>query len=658
MNQAQFNAQVRPVLDQWIATREPHEAAYLNQLFEQESGFSPFARSGTGAAGLGQITRGTWQDIVSYAARNIPAEELPGDLTYTDLEADDSYDTHVTRPFANAFMSWANIKRLESFALDGINDKRLRLSDANEPVTDLISALDGDPRKWAMVVGAGHKDGMGRMELFTDDRGDFTTEPARKFYRERKENFQTRSRALANQADIERQSGNVAEADRLGSRARALAVSDSTGHVFGFGDRLATAVATNANLPPLEFTADEYADFVDLRAPGHTNANPAVARFATALEALDVANPLSGQEGDQVAGAGVPAPEVPFRNTLTDAVGRALTAITPEVAANADLPPLPAGTLAQQDEDERQSALDNESPGRVLTPEQLIASPEFNALIGNPTPVATPQTPQEQANALADSPAFSAVIAGQQPPTQALVAATTVPGTTPVPAQTSTGVPATSEADALAVFDSLIDRAISNQLGNTNEVDFNARAGALRDARDLQAGNLRNQAATALQARFNVPVSLPNQADSLAVLEAGGPQGDQVGQVLRSFNTPINAPQISGADINSIASFINNDGFGGFQRAAGNQVLGGLSDTQAAALSGVPLPFQDFGINDNALRNAQLQARAKQAEAQQFRELSGIETNRIGLAEQTEINRLILEGITRGVQQRRDEFGL
>lgn len=768
-----FQELVKPAILQWIATREPHEAAYLKQLFEQESGYTPHATSGTGAAGLGQITRGTWEDIAKYAARNIPEEELPADISYAELEAEGSYDTYVKRPFANAFMTWANIKRLEDFALQGVNNKIIRSSEKNVPARSLIEAFDGDPRKWAMVVGAGHKDGMDRMKLFTNDAGIFDVTPAREFYKQRRASFDSRAAALAQQADVQRQAGDVEAADASDKRARALSTSDSTGHVFGFGDRLATAIGTEMGLPPLEFTPEEYQDFFDLRAPGHSAKNPAAARFATALETLGT--PVA------TAGSGVSAPTGTFRETAADLAGQVLTAAIPPAKAATPLAPLfpsasepglieggDSGNPQAAASAQLQSVLDSPQFNRLiaesnpttqqpLSPaeqaqaqiQSVLSSPEFNpliagsnprvtgqltpgqqplsplfgdasispeqaaeqarnelqsaqenappvsaaqrqALLNNPTGFANTSIEAEQAaiaaaanaqpiqpitpataqiQALLGSPEFNNLItspdnlvlaeslAAQQ---QAELSSANEPSGPPArrargPAARAANAPA---PDPLAVFDDLINQAIGNQLGNVDPAQFNARAAELRGARDAQTQSLQNQAITGLQARLNTPLNLPGQADLLAMLEAGGPEEGQVGALLRSLNTFPTPSTLDVKDISAVSSFLDNANFGGFQSAAASQVLGSPGVQSQTSLANVPLPFEDYGINDNVLRQAQLTTRQRAAEAQQLRELYGIEEARLGLVEQTSTNQLISERLAQSVQSVRDQIGL
>lgn len=548
-----FNAQVRPALEAWIDTRPSHEGAYLRQLFEQESGYTPHARSGTGAAGLGQITRPTWEDTVAFAMRNIPAEELPGDLDYATLERSDSYDSHVTRPFANAFMTWANLKRLEDFALNGINSKRIRSGDESVAAGTLLDAVGGDPRQWAVIVGAGHKDGMGRMTLFTDDDGNFSTAPAREFYRERRRQFQDGAAEFARRADELRANGDEQGAATAEGRSRRLATSDSTGHVFGFSDRLSTAVAESANLPPLEYEAEELDDFIELRAPGHTNDNPAVQRFVQQREVL------------QTTQATPPAPEVaaadsrPPPGPLSQLFGSVLETMIPTAAAS----------TAQSEETNLLNLGEQTQPGAVAPTEvrdDLAAVP----------------TQSQEAQ-----PGQAAGAAGAPPPTLLNGTASSATEQAIQEGLRRDGVNrregqiiSEGQADLLEARAQLRDRTI-NPSGLADE-EFNARAGVLDQAVASRAQELQQQGLLAALAGIRTPVDLGSAAQNnanLALLESDGITAGNAGDVLRSFNAQgPTATNLAAADVNRISS-LQNDQFTGANRAQGqadvlNRVIG------------------------------------------------------------------------------------
>lgn len=377
--------------DAWLNTLPSHEASYLSQLFEQESNNDPNARSGTGAVGRGQITSGTWRDTVQYASRNLSEDQLPEGLTFEQLSDPSSFDQMATNPFVNTYMTWANMKRLESFALegggaiDGINDKRIR--SGGEASQSLLDAVGGDPRQWATIVGAGHKDGMGRMQLFTDDSGNFDFTPAREFYTKRREAFQQRAQQARTDADGLRATGNIEEADALAQRARALASSDSTGHVFGFADRLSTRVAADAGLDPLDYSPAEVADFIELRAPGHTLENPSVARFAAQAQA-------QGLNFEDLRGSAAQIAQQPDLGPDLTGAQAAVDLPNQQGTADFDLPPV-AGLPPQVQSTDAGFQTGGQEQSGALAPNPIASAPESDVPSFQPGEFLTPSVGTE-----------------------------------------------------------------------------------------------------------------------------------------------------------------------------------------------------------------------------------------------------------------------
>lgn len=263
----------------WLATRAPHESAHLNELIRAESNWQHDAESGTGARGVSQFIRGTWQDTVKFARKNIPQSELPPGLNYDALE---SYETMWSRPLASTFMAWANAKRIEATALRSVNRKRVRAGLPN--ATDLMDAFGNDPRKWSTVVAVGHKDGASRTGWFIGEDGSFDTTEARKNYRERYDRFQSEADQFTKEARAAEAKGDSRTANSLFKKARARRNNDSTGHVFGYADRISGVVSNSLGLEPLEYSPEEINDFLALSVPTHTDNNPSRRGFINRIE--------------------------------------------------------------------------------------------------------------------------------------------------------------------------------------------------------------------------------------------------------------------------------------------------------------------------------------------------------------------------------------
>lgn len=277
----------------WIGTLPANDAAFLRQLITQESGGRHDVTSSAGAAGLGQIIPERWADISTWLKRgNIPVDQWPPGVTPDNI---DSFSTMSKRPLANTFMTYANMQMNREQALKYYNDKR----PVGQKYGTLLDAVDGDPRKEAMVLAFGHKDGPARMKLLVGNGGQFDFEPALQFYEGRNARHQEKiDAALAK--------GNIGLVERLGRQ-------DSHGHVFGYADRLGTAVGAGNNLPPLDINTDIVQRMANVRQSTHTADNPAVRGFidrganidgasqsASATNTSPVSTPISDLESDNL----------------------------------------------------------------------------------------------------------------------------------------------------------------------------------------------------------------------------------------------------------------------------------------------------------------------------------------------------------------------
>jgi len=290
-------------VQRWIATLPPHEGAYLTELISAESGWEPEAESGTGARGLTQFIKGTWNDTIKFLQSNPDAVDLPAGLTPEKLA---DYESQWGRPLASSVMALANTKRIEQAALHDVN--RARLRNGAEDVTSLLDAVDNDPRKWATVVATGHKDGQSRAPLWFDETGQFSPEAAIAFYKEQNTTAQGESSSLRDRAQALLADGNEGAADALFQQARQTGNSDANGHVFGYADRISNAVAGATGNAPLEYTRDQVQEMYDLRIPGSQDTNPNVVGFRGRLDtgqslveaepagtAIDGPSPAAGQ---------------------------------------------------------------------------------------------------------------------------------------------------------------------------------------------------------------------------------------------------------------------------------------------------------------------------------------------------------------------------
>ena len=320
----------------YVASLPPFESIYLNELVQSESGWSPDAESGTGARGLGQFTKGTWNDTVKWIRDNPGRIDLPAGLTADQLA---DYDNTWDRPLANAVLSYANIQRLEDQVLPEINRGRLR---AGQPdASSLLEAVGGDVRRWATVVATGHKDGGSRQRLWFNDQGTFDPDRAIAFYQPRAEQARAEADSLTSQAQAAEAAGNQGAADRLFRNARALRNSDANGHVFGYADRLSGAVGDFAGLPPLEFTREQTQQMSDLRIPGATDDNPSVVRFTERLNTgVGIAEPQVDDAGTQ-ASAATPRTFDPVGAAFNAAIPAADAAGVPVANGVGDRPGLP-----------------------------------------------------------------------------------------------------------------------------------------------------------------------------------------------------------------------------------------------------------------------------------------------------------------------------
>lgn len=262
----------------YVSQLPGHYSAYMNILIEQESRWNPDANSGTGAAGIGQFTRATWNDTIKHLRANPDAVPIPQGMTIDQIA---DYDTAKHLPLAGTIITLGNVRRLEASALKTVNAGRAK--SGQDDAGSLIEAFGNDPRQWATLMSVGHKDGASRMKLFVDDTGRYNPTEAIDFYRPRHQAAQQEAANIRAQAQAAESSGAAGQAAKLYKQARDIANSDANGHVFGHADRIATEVGKAFNQGPLPHTQEQTQAMYDLRIPTHTDANPTVSGFANRL---------------------------------------------------------------------------------------------------------------------------------------------------------------------------------------------------------------------------------------------------------------------------------------------------------------------------------------------------------------------------------------
>lgn len=272
------NAQARSAAIQnarnYVSLLPAHYATYVDELIDSESNWDPDVSSGTGAEGLGQFIRGTWDDTIKWMEKNPNAVPLPRGMSIDTIR---DYDANQHLALPGVVLTVANAARLEDVALREANRGRTRAG--LPPANTLIDAVGNDPRAWASLIAVGHKDGQGRIPLFINDNGQYDPSEAITFYQEKKANAQREAGEIRARAATLESNGDQAAADKLYAEASRVSNSDANGLVFGYADNLASKVGERFDLGPLPYTRQQAEGMYQLKLDSHSDNN----RFVRSL---------------------------------------------------------------------------------------------------------------------------------------------------------------------------------------------------------------------------------------------------------------------------------------------------------------------------------------------------------------------------------------